>query len=171
MLKKITLLPALFVALALAGCSKKTEDPTPTTPALSAKATLLTAPKWRITAIVGSTTFNGQTTTTNNYALLPVCQQDDFYKFNTDFSAVADAGVVRCAPTDPQTKTGTWSFNAAETQITTIDPSRPVGSLGQSTTADLIQLTNTTLVVKTTTNQNLGGSTIVATATTTYAAF
>ena len=171
MLKKTALLPVLILAIGLASCSKKTDDPTPTTPTLSAKVTLLTTPKWRITAIVGGTTFNGQTTTTNSYALLPVCQQDDFYKFNTDFSAVADAGVVRCAPSDPQTKTGTWSFNAAETQITTIDPSRPVGSLGQNTTADLIQLTNTTLVVKTTTNQTVGGYTIISTATTTYTAF
>lgn len=171
MLKKITLLSALFAALVLAGCSKKTEDPTPTTPTLSAKATLLTTPKWRITAIVSAATFNGQTTTNDSYATLRQCKRDDFGKFNADFSVVTDEGATRCTSTDPQTKTGSWSLNAAETQLTIVDPSLPAGTLGQTVTADLLQLTSTTMVIRTTNNQTVGGYTIVATATTTYAAF
>ena len=156
--------------LALAGCGKKS-DPTPATPSLSAKATLLTTPKWRITAVVGTSTFSGQTITTDGYAGLASCIKDNFSKFNPDLTAISDEGATKCSPTAPQTKQGTWSFNAAEDQITTVDPSVPVGTLGNTITADLLQLTTTTLQVKTTNTQILSGLTVVTTATTTYTAF
>ena len=170
-MKRNILLPVLLLVLALAGCSKKADDPTPTTPALSAKATLLTTPKWRITAIAGATTFAGQTTTNDAYAGLASCRRDDFSKFNADLSVVKDEGATRCSSTDPQTKAGTWAFNAAETQLTVVDSSLPVGTLGQNITADLVQLSSTTLVVRTSTSQTVGGYTIVTTLTTTYVAF
>ena len=171
MIGKNTLALLFAFALGLAGCSKKADDPTPTTPPLSAKTTLLITPKWRITAIVGALTFGGQTTTTDSYANLPTCRRDDFSKFSADLTVAQDEGATRCTQTDPQTRAGTWSFNAAETQLTVIDPSKPVGTTGQTVTADLLQLTSTTLVVKTTTTQTTSGITIVTTATTTYAAF
>jgi hypothetical protein len=160
----------LSMLLALAGCGKKS-DPTPATPALSAKTTLLTTPKWRITAIVGTTTFAGQTTTADGFTNQPSCVKDNFSKFNSDLTATYDEGATKCSTSAAQTKQGTWSFNAAEDQITVVDPSVPAGSVGNTITADLLQLTATTLQIKTTNTQTVAGYTIVSTATTTYAAF
>lgn len=156
--------------LALAGCSKKS-DPTPAAPALSAKTLLLTAPKWRITAIVGATTFNGQTITTDGFANLQSCVKDNFSKYNSDLTLIYDEGATKCSNTAPQTKPGTWSFNAAEDKLTVVDPSVPAGTTGNTITADLLQLTSTSLQVRTTNTQTVSGYTVVSTATTTYAAF
>ena len=159
----------LSLMLALAGCGKNS-DPTPATK-LSANTTLLTTPKWRISAVVGTTTFGGQTTTVDGYANLQSCQKDNFIKFNADLTAVSDEGATKCSSSAPQSKQGTWSFNATETQITTVDPSVPAGSVGNTIVADVLQLTASTLQVKTTTTQTISGYTIVSTATTTYAPF
>ncbi|MBF9235967.1 hypothetical protein I2I05_01025 [Hymenobacter sp. BT683] len=167
--KRFTHLLILSLALVAAACGKD-GDPTPDKPAVSAKTALLTTPKWRITAIVGTTTFGGQTTTINGYASLPACQKDNFGKFNVDKSVVMDEGATKCSTTAPQSKTGTWSFNAAETELTTVDPSQPTGTLQHTVVAEVLQLTATALKVKTTTTQTVSGFTIVSTATTTYAA-
>lgn len=159
----------LSLLLTMVGCGKKS-DPTPT-PSFSANTVALTAPKWRITAIVGATTFAGQTTTTDGYAGLPNCQKDNFLKFNTNLTAVYDEGATKCSSSAAQSKQATWSYNSAETQLTIIDPSVPAGSVGNTITADILQLTATTLQVKTTNTQTVAGYTIVSIATTTYAAF
>ena len=160
---------SLSLLFTLAGCGKKS-DPTPT-PTFSANTVTLTAPKWRITAIVGTFTFAGQTTTTDGYSGLASCQKDNFLKFNTDFTAISDEGATKCSSSAAQSKQGTWSFNKAETQITIVDPSVPAGSTGNTITADILQLTATTMQLKTTNTQTSGGYTVVSTATTTYTAF
>lgn len=170
MAKFSTYFLCLSLALTAAGCGKKS-DPTPTANPLSAKATLLTTPKWRISAIVGTTTLAGQTQTLDGYAGLQACQKDNFLKFNADLTVSYDEGGTKCSTSAPQSKPGTWSLNTAETQLTTIDPSVPSGSVGNTIVADLLQVTATTLQVKTTTTQTVSGFTIVSTATTTYTAF
>ena len=165
-----TYLLGLSLTLAVAGCSKKA-DPVAAAPAVSANTALLTTPKWRISAIVGTTNFAGQIITVDGYAGFPACQKDNFAKFNIDKSAVADEGATKCSGTDPQSKQGTWSFNTAETQLTTVDSTVPAGSPNSSVTADLLQLTATTLQVRTTNTQTISGVTVVTTATTTYTAF
>ena len=158
----------LSMMLAVAGCGKNS-DPTPTAKPVSANTTLLTTPKWRITAIVGTTTFSGQTTSVDGYAGLANCQKDNFSKFNIDLTAISDEGATKCSTSTPQSKQGTWSFNTAETQITIVDPSVPAGSVGNTIVADILKLTSTTLQVKTTNTQTISGYTITSTATTTYA--
>ena len=165
-----TLLLSLSLFFAVTGCGKKS-DPTPAAPTLSANTVTLTAPKWRISAIVGTTTFAGQTVTTDAYAGLPSCQKDNFLKYNSDLTAIADEGATKCSTSAPQSKQGTWSFNATETQITIIDPSVPAGTTGNTITADILQLTATSMRLKTTNTQTVSGYTIVSTATTTYTAF
>ncbi|MBJ6107579.1 hypothetical protein JAO73_01040 [Hymenobacter sp. BT523] len=170
MRKPSTYLLGLALALTVAACGKKS-DPTPTPDPVSAKTNLLTTPKWRITSSVGTTTFMGQTVTTDVYASLQSCQKDNFAKFNLDHTAVSDEGATKCSASGPQTKQGTWSFNTAETELTTIDPSVPAGSPGNTTVAEIQQLTATTLQVKTTTTQTSSGITVTSSVSTTYTAF
>jgi hypothetical protein len=170
MAKFSTYLLCLSLALSAASCGKKS-DPTPAANPLSANATLLTTPRWRISAIVGTTTFAGQTQTIDGYAGLQACQKDNFLKFNADLTMTYDEGGTKCSTTATQAKPGTWSLNAAETQLTTIDPSVASGSIGNTIVADVLQITATTLQVKTTNTQTVSGFTVVSTATSTYTAF
>jgi hypothetical protein len=169
MSKLSTYLLGVSLVLVVAACGKK-DDPTPT-PSFSAKTTLLTTPKWRITAVAATTTFGTQTVTSDGYTGQPACVKDDYIKFNTDLTAVKDEGATKCSTSSPQSRPATWSFNSSETEITTVDPSVPAGSVGNTITAEVLQLTSTALQLRTTTTQTSGGFTIVSTATSTYAAF
>jgi hypothetical protein len=169
-MKKVSsYLLGLMLAVTVASCSKDNPAPAPT---VSAKATLLTSPKWRITAIATSSTIGGQALPGGDgFTNQPACVKDDYIKFNTDLTAVKDEGASKCSTSSPQSRPATWSFNAAETELTTVDPSIPAGSLGNTIVAEVLQLNATTLQVRTTNSQNLGGTTYVVIATTTYAAF
>ncbi|AHJ96172.1 hypothetical protein [Hymenobacter swuensis] len=156
----------LSLTACLAGCKK--DDVKPNGPTLTANETLLTAKNWRITAVIGTTTFLGQTITTDGYPLLKTCQKDNFVKYNADKTAVSDEGATRCSTNDPQTSSFTWSFNAAENELTATGP---VNGTTQTVKAAVLELTATTLRVRTTNEQTQGGYTITSTATTTYASF
>jgi|GEM_PF-1284836 len=152
MMKLSALFCGLTLAAAVTGCGSK-NDPTPSTPAVSAKTALLTAKNWRCTASTSVVTFyiGGQTTTTSldGYAQFPSCRRDDFLKFDVGASGgtnpwTVDEGATRCTSTGPQTRTGTWSFNPAETQITLLDPTSPVRNL-RNQVVEVPVLTATTL--------------------------
>jgi hypothetical protein len=160
----------LSLAVAVAGCGKKS-DPTPATNPVSAKTALLTAVKWRITAIASTTTFLGQTVTGDSYASLPACQRDNFQTFATNLATTFDEGATKCSSSDPQTKQGTWSFNTAETQLTVVDPSQAATSPLRTATADIVQLSANAMQLRTTTTQTQGGVTVSVSLLTTYVGF
>lgn len=160
----------LSLALAVAGCGKKS-DPTPAANPVSAKTALLTASKWRITAITSTTTFFGQTVTGDSYTSLSACQRDNFETFSTNLTTTYDEGATKCSGTDPQTKQGTWSFNTAETELTIVDPSQAATSPLRTATAEVVQLTANAMQLRTTTTQTQSGVTITVSLLTTYVGF
>jgi hypothetical protein len=159
----------LSLVVATAGCSKK-NDSTPA-PTVSAKTALLTAVKWRITGITSTTTFMGQTVTGDSYASLPACQRDNFETFSTNLSTTFDEGATKCSSGDPQTKQGTWSFNAAETELTITDPSQAANSPFRTANAEIVQLTANSMQLRTSTSQTQAGITVTVSLLTTYAGF
>ncbi|RZJ91221.1 MAG: hypothetical protein EOO60_08205 [Hymenobacter sp.] len=113
----------------LASCKKDAE----TTPALS-KTDLLTAKSWKVTDIKVS----GQSI----YAtpLFAACDKDDLVKFNASKSATFDEGTLKCDPTTPQSRTGSWDFTSSETKLKVTDPDGTVaeGTIGTLTSTTLI---------------------------------
>jgi hypothetical protein len=159
----------LCLTSAMVGCKKEDSDQAkPNAPTLTAKETLLTDKNWRITALTGTTTFEDNTITFDGYTALKECHKDDFIRLNGDKTALRDEGATKCASNDPQKVNGTWALNNAETEITF---SGSLNGTPREEKAQLLQLTATTMQVKTTTTQNQSGFTIVSTATTTYTAF
>ncbi|MDO7873254.1 hypothetical protein Q5H93_00810 [Hymenobacter sp. ASUV-10] len=167
MTKISTCLVALSLGLLLASCGGSgNSNPTPS---VSPRTQLLTTPKWRISGISQALTFNGQTITTNAYAGVSSCRKDDFGKFNVDKTVVTDEGATKCSSSAPQSKTGTWSFNTAETEITVVDPNPTPGSIGNAT-AEILQMTATNMQLRTTTTQTQAGYPITVVLTTDYIA-
>jgi len=159
----------LCLTVAVVGCSKDDSDGSkPNTPTLTAKETLLTSKNWRISAIAGTYTAFGQTITTDGYAMLSACKKDDFVKYSADKTAVGDEGASKCSTNDPQSSSFTWALNAAETELT---HSGTINGTATSVKAEVLQLTATTLQVRTTNVQTQSGITTTSTATTTYTAF
>jgi hypothetical protein len=175
MTKISTYLMALSLGLSLAGCSSN--DPTPSR-SLSPKTQLLTATNWRLASSISQVTFDvsGQplSTTVDGYAQFPTCRRDDFMKFNvgtgTNNAWIVDEGATRCVSTGPQSRTGTWSFNTAETEITLLDPTLPVAGL-QRQVVQVPQLTATTLQLVLTYLDTVNTIPRKTVATNTYTAF
>ncbi|QQS27941.1 MAG: DUF5004 domain-containing protein [Sphingobacteriales bacterium] len=99
---------------------------------------LLTGTDWRITAWTVSPAILG---ITDWYANMEPCEKDDSFSFNSDGSASIDEGASKCDPDDPQTETGTWSFNSDETLLTIIAD-------GETQSWEIIDLTNKVLKIK-----------------------
>lgn len=118
------------------GCSKKKDE----TPAPS-KTDLLTDKNWVATAYTVSPgiVFPGGTTVTDIYAQSQPCDRDDFIRFEKPNVLKNDEGATKCSPTDPQTTTGTWVFNADQTIITVTQQGGAPQSL------NIMELTDTSL--------------------------
>ncbi|MBC6991011.1 hypothetical protein [Hymenobacter sp. BT491] len=87
------------------------------------KTQLLTAKNWRVSSDVIETTRNGVADAPyDKYANLAPCGKDDFIRFRDDMSMLVDEGPTKCAPNDPQTQGGKWSWNSGQTEITMTDP-------------------------------------------------
>jgi len=99
---------------------------------------LLTGTDWRISAWTVSPAILG---ITDWYANMEPCEKDDSFSFNSDGSASIDEGASKCDPDDPQTETGTWSFNSDETLLTIIAD-------GETQSWEIIDLTNKVLKIK-----------------------
>ena len=48
------------------------------------------------------------------------CRADDTWKFSSNGGFSMNAGAKSCAPDEPKTATGAWSFNADETELTVV---------------------------------------------------
>jgi len=113
-MKKLSLLFILGLAV-LASCSKDDSGS-------SSKKDLLCGKYWKITTLTIDPSFQvpGGGLTNNLFAVLDPCVQDDVVMYNTNGTSISDAK-VKCEVSDPQTITGTWSFNSDETIITETD--------------------------------------------------
>lgn len=97
--------------VAASSCKKEKEEPS--------REQLLTAKNWRVTGEVAVTTSSGQPpVSSDQFASRFDCEKDDFLRFHPDNTLVKNEGPTRCLSTDPQTVSGTWSFNPAKTELT-----------------------------------------------------
>ena len=133
-MKKKLYVSALMVAVSAIifnGCKKK-DDPEPT------KTELLTGKNWKVTALTSdpAVDING-VLVTNVYNQMDQCSKDDLDRFESNGIYKFDEGLTKCNVNDPQTVTGTWSFNSNQTIITvTVNgntSSFNVESIGEST--------------------------------------
>ena len=107
------LLPLLTSGgLLMAGC-RKSADPVPP----PTQTTLLTGPKWRVTANTFTESANGVTRTEDTYAKTRGCYLDNYVKFNRDQTLTLDEGPTTCPQSVPQNLTYAWKFNADESAL------------------------------------------------------
>lgn len=93
-------------------CSKNNDNP-------PSKTALLTSSNWKLVAQTYHGDYDGDGTVDavdyNMYADFEACEKDNFMKFNTDGSGIADEGPSKCDAADPQTETVEWLFKENET--------------------------------------------------------
>ena len=65
---------------------------------------------------------------------------------------MADEGAAKCSASDPQTRAGTWDITSDQTKLTLADPTQG----GVPTQLDIIELSATTLHLRSTINTNGG---------------
>ena len=109
-MKKILLITFIStMMLGMASCTKS-EDKT-STPATASRTDLLTAKKWKVTALtLGGTDF---------YATMDDCDKDDLHIFKVGGVYNADNGPTKCDPADDQIFIiSTWAFSENDTKLT-----------------------------------------------------
>ncbi len=116
------LLPLAFVTV-FSSCGK--DDPAPS------NTELLTSKTWKQTYLK----------TAGLTQDLDPCELDDRTTFSTDGIHLLDEGATKCDPSDPQTISGTWSFQDDETTL------RLSGD-GVSSDFQILMLSNGTLRLK-----------------------
>lgn len=126
---------AVVSSIIIAACSKD-DNNTPQ----SAEA-ILTTNRWQLTA--ATVTIPGSSLSVNVYDSVPACNRDNFYIFASGGTVTIDEGASKCDPSDAQTTTGSWQLLNNNTQIKTVDP-----ITGQSTTANVVTLTSSKLVLQ-----------------------
>jgi hypothetical protein len=111
-----------FLTIILFSCDKDEKEVTD-------RSQLLTSRTWKTTAatIDPALDFNGDEITDLYNDFYDNCVNDNTYSFTTNGIIVIDEAGSKCEATDPQTNSGTWSFNGDKTVLTI--------SVGTSTTA------------------------------------
>ena len=133
-------------AAALGGCSEDNDNqPAP------ARADLLTAKSWRVTAVTTTTTANGNVSVQDDFLTYSPCDRDNFLKFKADKTALQDAGATKCHPLEAQTDTLTWALTQDQTQLLLGSRTSPAEAL------TIVELSATTLHLRT--SQPASGST------------
>ncbi|HMQ63863.1 MAG TPA: DUF5004 domain-containing protein [Flavilitoribacter sp.] len=107
------ILAVLVTALTLLTTScKKDDDIAPD------KTKILTSGSWQLTAMTVDPAIDWfGTPVTNVYSQLPACVKDDLAIFKANGTVNYDEGASKCNPNDPQTTTGTWTFNTDQTVL------------------------------------------------------
>ena len=122
----------MFALLFATGCKK--DDPV--TPDREA---LLTGGAWKLSAMTVDPAIDWfGTPVTNVFPQLPACLKDDLTIFKTNGTVNYDEGASKCSPNDPQTTSGTWTFNPAQTVLS-------ITTDGETTSWDIKNLTSTTV--------------------------
>lgn len=140
-MKRTIILFALLVSLITFSTScKKSNDTT------ADAVSMLMNKNWKLTAGTVSPAFMGHT---DFFTLLSACDHDNLMKFMANNVLVYDQGATRCDPLDPQSESGTWSYEATENKI--------IMAMPDTTNFNILELTNTTL--RGTNTQVIGGTT------------
>ncbi len=117
-----------FSCLLFTACQDEEEvpPPTPATPsnALSAKAQLLSAKKWRMIANTQTVKLGTSTgITTSLFDLYPDCAKDNLEVFAPNKSYSMDEGATKCEANAPQVQSaGTWDLVENDTKLKNIYP-------------------------------------------------
>lgn len=132
-MKKLSFFALSFALLGgIVSCSddSKQEDPAPAT-----KAEMLSGKDWVTSA--STITIAGQQVDAYTTGFFEECEKDNILRFNTNNTYVLSEGAVSCTP--PTAENGTWAFNADQTKLT------ETAQDGEVVTADILELTDTTL--------------------------
>lgn len=143
-----------FVILAANSCKKDDDDS-------KTKTEMLTGKYWKFTAmnISPAIEFNGLEYS-DLFGLMPNCTKDDLIKYDANGTVTYDEGPSKCDEGDPQTETGTWSFNSDETKITEVYD-------GESFTYNLVELSDSNLKISYSEEADYGNGTQTYTITVT----
>lgn len=156
---KQLILSACALSLLFATSCKKDNDSNPSNGGgNSSRKTTLTSGKWKMIASTTTYSVAGQTFNVDLYAMLQSCTTDNLFFFNSDGTATQDEGATKCNASAPQTSAaGNWSLGDNDTKL--------IGSFsGTNITADILELSNTSMKLRYVTNY----TGIPATTTTTY---
>jgi hypothetical protein len=107
---------ALVCAVTITACKKDEEVNTttaPVTPSTKTPKELLTASKWKITALVSSSLGD----VWNNALFVKPCNQDNTYSFKQSDTLVAFDTPNKCNTTDPDSTKGPYKMMNGNTQI------------------------------------------------------
>lgn len=125
-----------LIALMLATSCKKDDPATPN------REALLTAGAWKLSAMTVDPAIDWfGTPVTNVFPQLPGCLKDDLTIFKSNGIVNYDEGATKCDPNDPQTTSGTWTFNPAQTVLS-------ITTDGETTSWDISSLTSTSVVAE-----------------------
>jgi hypothetical protein len=103
----------VFLCAGFYSCKKdKDDDPAP---APLTKTQLLCSKKWKIQTATRSSASIGTENLKDNWETY---EFDDTYLFKTNEEVIMDEGSMKEDPSAPQTKTGFWSFEHNETDLT-----------------------------------------------------
>jgi hypothetical protein len=138
-MKNYLLLLAAICALTVASCSSDKND------ALPSKAEMLIKSNWKITERTQVTTDSAGVSTTTT--ALEDCLKDDTYTFSSGNKFTLDQGAIKCDSLAPQISTGTWALTENDNKLT-------ITSGNVNLTGDLVELTSSKVVLKTTLNVN-----------------
>lgn len=99
---------ASIALTSLAGCG---DDPLPAT--APSKTELICKGKWEIASLPVEPALDlGSGVKLKDYTqMMQDCEKDNFWAFNADNTYTLDEGLLKCKPTDPQTKPGVWSLS------------------------------------------------------------
>lgn len=128
------------ITLSLSACKK--DETTTETPKASGSS-LLTGKDWRLTAL----TIVSPGGSIDVFATFDACEKDDLQEFKADGTVLDKAGATKCDPADPDTEPGGfWTLLENDTKLRLID--------GDTTLADIVELSATSLRVKIVENDN-----------------
>lgn len=101
----------LTLVMVFSACKKDKESISDNT------ITTLQNKNWKISALTVTPGFSGQGTDDLYNTSMEVCEQDNLFRFNAGNVFILDEGPTKCDPTDPQSETGTWNYNASTSTL------------------------------------------------------
>ncbi|HTN17587.1 MAG TPA: lipocalin family protein [Chitinophagaceae bacterium] len=127
---RFTFLTMLCLSVCFSACKKDPEE----TKAVVKPSGLLYG-QWKMTAY----THNNEDAFLNGQ--IPNCVKDDRVIFTRSNTVINDEGPTKCNPSDPQTKTGPYTYNSAQNTLS-------VTTDGTERLSELITLDSTTLKIR-----------------------